>query len=100
MSDPAAGHAPLRSMTQVNEWLALMRAHEGGITKLGDIYLKHGERVAGYVATVISELIESRLPALSMPDPAGMQRVCVTHAGQRRYAECNGHCAGSRDENQ
>lgn len=100
MSDPAVQHAPFRSMTQVNEWLALMRAHEGGITKLGDIYLKHGERVACHLTAAITQLVVSRHLALSTPDATGMQRVCVTHAGQRRFAQLNGHSAGRRDERQ
>lgn len=98
MSDPTVQRAPMRSMAQVNEWLALMRAHEGGVTKLGDIYLKHGERMACYLANAITQLVASRHLALSAPDATGRQRVCVTHTGQRRFAQINGHCAGRQDD--
>ncbi|MGH3796700.1 MAG: hypothetical protein ACRDSP_17635 [Pseudonocardiaceae bacterium] len=73
----------------MNEWLALLRVHEGGVTKLDGHYLNHGRPVAGYVADALDELIRTELLALARPDPAGVQQVCVTHAGQIRYAELN-----------
>ncbi len=76
-------------MSPVNEWLALLRVHEGGVTKLDGHYLNHGRPVAGYVADALDELIRTELLALARPDPAGVQQVCVTHAGQIRYAELN-----------
>lgn len=53
----------MTAVNPVNEWLALMRVHEGGVTTLG------GRR--------------------SGPD--SRQQVCVTRAGQPRYAELNGN---------
>lgn len=74
---------------KVNEWLALLRVHEGGVTRLDGHYLNHGRPVAGYLAEAIEELIRAELLALARPDPVGVQRVCVTRAGQVRYAELN-----------
>ena len=73
----------------VTEWLALMRAHEGGVTNVNGHYLNHGRPVAGYLADAFGELIRAELLALARPDPIGAQQVCVTHAGQIRYAELN-----------
>ncbi|MGH3902988.1 MAG: hypothetical protein ACRDTE_02125 [Pseudonocardiaceae bacterium] len=76
-------------MSQVNEWLALLRVHEGGVTKLDGNYLNQGRPVAGYLAEAIDELIRSERLALGRATPSGQQQVCVTYAGQVRYAELN-----------
>ncbi|MGH3904310.1 MAG: hypothetical protein ACRDTE_08985 [Pseudonocardiaceae bacterium] len=73
----------------VTEWLALLRVHEGGVTKLDGNYLNHGRPVADYLAATLDQLIRAELLALARPDPAGAQQVCVTHSGQIRYAELN-----------
>ncbi|MCA1601288.1 MAG: hypothetical protein LC776_06475 [Acidobacteria bacterium] len=73
----------------MNEWLALLRVHEGGVTKLNGHYLNHGRAVAGYVADALDELIRTEFLALARPDPVGAQQVCVTRAGQIRYVELN-----------
>ncbi|MGH3908204.1 MAG: hypothetical protein ACRDTE_29085, partial [Pseudonocardiaceae bacterium] len=73
----------------VTEWLALLRVHEGGMTKLDGNYLNHGQPVAHYLADALDQLIHTELLALARPDPAGAQQVCITHAGQIRYAELN-----------
>jgi hypothetical protein len=73
----------------VDEWLVLLRVHEGGVTWMDGHYLNHGRPVAGYLAEAIEELIRAELLVLARPDPIGVQRVCVTHAGQVRYAELN-----------
>lgn len=71
----------------VREWLALRRVHAGGVTRLGDSYLNFGCRVPSYLADEIDNLIGRGLLALGQPDPIGQRWVCVTHAGQARYAE-------------
>ncbi len=45
--------------------------------------------VADYLADTLDQLIHTELLALARPDPAGAQQVCITHAGQIRYAELN-----------
>ncbi len=72
---------------EVTEWLALHRAHEGGVTKLGSNYLNQGRPVAGYLADVIDELINTGLLALGQSTPIVQQAVCFTHTGQVRYVE-------------
>lgn len=69
------------------EWLALHRAHEGGVTRFNDGYLNHGRPVADYLADALDELVRTEHLALGPPGPAGQQQVCFTHAGQARYAE-------------
>ena len=76
-------------MSPVNEWLALFRVHEGGVTRLDGDYLNHGRPVADYLAVVLDELIRTELLALGRSTPSGQQQVCVTHAGQVRYTELN-----------
>lgn len=76
-------------VTSVTEWLALLRVHEGGVTKLNGTYLNHGQQVAAYLADALDELIRAELLALARPDPIGAQQVCVTHTGQARYTELN-----------
>ncbi|MGH8575108.1 MAG: hypothetical protein ACREX8_21440 [Gammaproteobacteria bacterium] len=74
----------------MNEWLALMRAHQGGVTTLGGRYFNHGQPVAEYLATALEELIRTEHLALGRATPSGQQQVCVTRTGQARYAELNG----------
>lgn len=77
------------AVSLVNEWLALLRVRKGGVTRLDGHYLNRGRAVAGYVADALDELIRTELLALARPDPIGAQQVCVTRAGQIRYAELN-----------
>lgn len=44
-------------MRAVTEWLALLRAHEGGVTRLQDRFYNHGRPVADYLAAAFAELI-------------------------------------------
>lgn len=74
-------------MTAVNEWLALLRVHGGGVTTVGGLFFNHGQPVADYLAATFDELIRTEHLALARPTPSGQQQVCVTHAGQLRYAE-------------
>lgn len=71
----------------MNEWLALMRVHEGGVTKLDGYFFNRGQPVVNYLAAAVEELIGAELLALGRPDPIGAQQVCVTHNGQVRYAQ-------------
>ncbi|MGH3904871.1 MAG: hypothetical protein ACRDTE_11880 [Pseudonocardiaceae bacterium] len=73
----------------MNEWLALLRVHEGGVTSLEGQFLNHGQPVAEYLAATFVELIQTEHLALGRPDPSGRQQVCVTRAGQARYLELN-----------
>lgn len=73
-------------MTAVNEWLALLRVHEGGVTTVGGRFFNHGQPVAAYLAATFDELIRTEHLALARPTPSE-QQVCITHAGQVRYAE-------------
>lgn len=77
------------AVSAVNEWLALRRVHEGGVTRLGDRFFNEGRPVADYLAAAFDELIRCELLALGRATPSGQQQVCVTHAGQARYAELN-----------
>ncbi|HEU0127019.1 MAG TPA: hypothetical protein VFQ48_00195 [Pseudonocardiaceae bacterium] len=77
--------------SEVIEWLALHRTHEGGLTKLGMSYLNCGRPIGGYLAEMLDELIHTRLLALGPPSPTGQQQVRVTHTGQARYTTlCSG----------
>ncbi|MGH3911703.1 MAG: hypothetical protein ACRDRM_12840 [Pseudonocardiaceae bacterium] len=73
----------------MNEWLALLRVHEGGVTTLEGCFYNHGRSVADYLAATLDELIRTEYLALGRPTPSGQQQVCVTKAGQARYAELN-----------
>lgn len=71
----------------VTEWLALLRTHEGGVTKLNDCYLNYGRPVASYLADVLDKLVRTERLVVGQPSPNGQRQVRVTHAGQVRYAE-------------
>lgn len=73
--------------SEVTEWLALHRAHEGGVTKLNNGFLNHGRPVAGYLADAIDGLIRSEHLVLGQPSPSGQRQIRVTHTGQTRYAQ-------------
>ncbi|MGH3941493.1 MAG: hypothetical protein ACRDTG_23265 [Pseudonocardiaceae bacterium] len=77
--------------SEVTEWLALLRVHEGGVTRLAGHYLNCGWPVAGYLADVLDELIDTGFLALAQPNPIGQQQVCVTYSGQARYAVLSEH---------
>ena len=79
----------MTAVSPVNEWLALMRVHEGGITTLHGHFFRHGQPVAEYLADALVELLRTEHLALGRPDLNGQQQVCVTRAGQARYAELN-----------
>lgn len=76
-------------MTSLNEWLALLRVHEGGVTTLAGRFFNQGQPVDDYLALTLAELIRTGYLALGATVPSEQQQVCVTHAGQVRYAELN-----------
>lgn len=71
---------------EVTEWLALHRAHEGGLTRLDHGYLNYGRPVAGYLADVLDRLVRTECLVLGQPSPSGQRQIRVTNAGQARYA--------------
>lgn len=79
------------AVTPVNEWLALRRVHEGRVIATGGRFLDQGRPVAEYLTAALGELLDAGLLAWGRADPVGVQRVCVTHVGQARYAELNGN---------
>lgn len=74
-------------MTPVTEWLALLRAHEGGVTRQRGCYLNHGRSMAKYVADALDELLDAELLVLAPAKEHGQQKVLVTVQAQARYAE-------------
>ncbi|MGH3798473.1 MAG: hypothetical protein ACRDSP_26820 [Pseudonocardiaceae bacterium] len=52
-------------------------------------YLNHGQPVAGYLADALDELLRTEHLALGRTSPSGHQQVCVTQAGQSRYADAS-----------
>lgn len=41
---------------EVTEWLALLRAHDGGLTSLNDGYLNYGRPIANYLTDALDAL--------------------------------------------
>lgn len=70
--------------------LALRRAHDGGVAKVGDRYLDRGHPAPGYLTGAFDELINAGLLALADEDPYGLRRISVTEAGRIRYAHLRG----------
>lgn len=54
---------------EATEWFALLRAHEGGVTKLARGYVNHGGPVVDYLAETFGSLVNNGLQALGQPDP-------------------------------
>ena len=46
-------------MSAVNEWLALLGVHEGGVTTLAGRFFNQGRPVADYLAATLAELIRT-----------------------------------------
>lgn len=74
-------------MSEVTEWLALHRAHEGSVMKLDNDYFNAGRPIADFLIAAFEDLISNGSLALGRPDLLGWQRVCVTRSGQARYAQ-------------
>lgn len=69
------------------EWPAFDRVYGGGVVALGGRYFDGARPVGGEVATALDGLIQAGCLALGRPRPDGRATVCVTVAGQRRYAQ-------------
>jgi hypothetical protein len=76
-------------------WIALRRAHRGGVANLAGHWLDSGRPVPGYLADALDGLISAELLALAPdadPESGGVRRVTVTDAGCVRYlALCQVH---------
>lgn len=75
-------------------WIALRRAHRGGVAKVADCYLDHGRPVPSYLNGPLDELTGAGLLALTDADPAtgGLRRIAVTDTGHAEYvALCRVH---------
>lgn len=73
-------------MTPVTEWLALLRVHEGGVTRQGGYYLNYGRPIIKYVADALDELVDARILVLGPANEYGQQKVLATAQAQARYA--------------
>src|ERR1700742_5005400 len=71
-------------VSRVNEWLALLRVDEGGVTSWEGQFLNHGQPVADYLAAAFGELIRTnnsrwadltQWAAASLPHPGGADQV-------------------------
>lgn len=51
----AHNDSPARADDPVNEWLALLRGHEGGVTTLEGRFLNHGQSVADYLPAALDD---------------------------------------------
>jgi hypothetical protein len=65
------------------DWMALRRAHKGGVANLAGHWLDSGRPVPGYVADALDGLTSTGLLALGEADPesCGVRRVLVTETG-------------------
>ncbi len=68
-------------------WIALRRAHRGGVAKLPNCWLDAGRPVPGYVADALEELTRGGMLVLGEVDlqSCGVRRVTVTDAGSAHY---------------
>jgi hypothetical protein len=68
-------------------WIALRRAHQGGVTNLAGQWLDSASPVPRYLADALDRLTSSGQLALADPDPesCGARRVTVTDTGCARY---------------
>jgi len=68
-------------------WIALRKAHQGGVTNLAGQWRDCGSPVPGYMADALNRLTDSGQLALADPDPeaCGARRVTVTDTGYARY---------------
>jgi hypothetical protein len=68
-------------------WIALRRAHEGGVAHVSGQWLDSGRRVPGYVADALDRLASVGLLTLGEVDPqaCGVHRITVTDTGSAQY---------------
>jgi hypothetical protein len=88
-----SGRAP---ESGVKTWIALRRAHRGGVTNLAGQWYDSGRPVPGHVADALDELTSGGLLALGDDlEPGERRRVTVTDRGSARYLElCQVHNPG------
>lgn len=68
-------------------WLALRRAHAGGVARFEGSYFDSGRRVPCFLPDVFDELVEAGLLTLADPDwPGGWRRAALTGEGLARFA--------------
>ncbi|MGH3822457.1 MAG: hypothetical protein ACRDRA_06405 [Pseudonocardiaceae bacterium] len=80
-------------------WIALRRAHEGGVANLEGQWFDSGRPVPGYLANALDGLTNRGLLVLADADPrsCGVRRATVTDTGSARYvALCQTHNPGVR----
>ncbi len=69
------------------EWIALRRAHDGGVAKVAGLYLDQGCPVPSYLTEVLDRLTWSGLVTVAEGDPVwSVRRLSLTDEGQARYA--------------
>lgn len=89
--DPMSDHEP---GSGVAVWIALRRAHQGGVATLQDHWFDSGRPVPCYVADALDGLTRTGMLMLGEEDPeaCGVRRVTVTDAGCAHYeALCQLH---------
>ncbi len=71
----------------VAEWIALRRAHQGGVANLAGQWFDSGSPVPGYVADALEGLTSAGLLTLADADSeyGELRRVAVTDAGSAHY---------------
>lgn len=76
-----------KSVLGVAVWIALRRAHVGGVSNLVGRWLDSGRQVPGYVADALDELISAELLVLGKVDlnSCGVRGVTVTDSGSAQY---------------
>ncbi|MGH3906240.1 MAG: hypothetical protein ACRDTE_18965 [Pseudonocardiaceae bacterium] len=74
-------------MTEVIEWIALRRAHEGGVKKVNTTYTSWGRPVPCYLPGVFDALTEAGLLFLIEID--GSARLMPTLDGRTRFSVLN-----------
>lgn len=75
-------------------WIALRRAHQGGVATLQGHWFDSGRLVPGYLAGALDRLTRAGLLVLGEEDPesCGVRRATVTDAGRTHYlALCQIH---------
>jgi hypothetical protein len=84
---PATGSRTAPSESWLAVWIALRKAHEGGVGNLNGQWCDSGRQVPGYVADALDALISTGLLLLGEEEPGycGALPVTVTDAGSARY---------------
>lgn len=72
-------------------WMALRRAHAGGVVRFEGTYFDSGRRIPCFLPSVFDELVEAGLLRLGDPDPVspGRRRASLTSEGCARFTALN-----------